>query len=87
MSNNVYPTNKIKIVKTIQGKLKTQQVQYTYRLYKKYGVSSKLAPLTNKIQIINRVKKKAEGCEEDSNTAMGLRLQVSVLNNDQFDRI
>nr|DAV06145.1 MAG TPA: hypothetical protein [Bacteriophage sp.] len=48
-SNSFFPYDKLIIADKISGNLKTQQVQYTYRFYKKHGIVSKLAPLTNKI--------------------------------------
>lgn len=87
MQNNYFPNKKMEIVKTISGQLKTSQVQYTYRLYKKYGSCSTLAPLTNKIQIINGYHNKEEGNAEDTTTFIGLRLHIPSQSAIQFDRI
>lgn len=76
ISNRLYPDNKIQINNVISGRLPTCQVQYTYRLYKKYGVFSKLAPLTNKIQIIDRNRNKEEGCAQNTKTSIGLSLTI-----------
>lgn len=87
MQNNYFPNKKMEIVKTISGQLKTSQVQYTYRLYKKHGSCSTLAPLTNKIQIIDNYRNKEEGNAEDTTTSMGLRLRIPSQSVIQFDKV
>lgn len=87
MQNNYFPNKKMEIVKTISGQLKTSQVQYTYRLYKKHCSCSTLAPLTNKIQIIDSYRNKEEGNAEDTTTSIGLRLHIPSQNAIQFDKI
>lgn len=87
MQNNYFPNKKMEIVKTISGQLKTSQVQYTYRLYKKHCSCSTLAPLTNKIQIIDSYRNKEEGNAEDTTTSIGLRLHIPSQNTIQFDKI
>lgn len=90
-SNNFFPYDKLIIADKISGNLKTQQLQYTYRFYKKHGIVSKLAPLTNKIQVINSDKTKDTGCSEDTNTNVGFKLNIKqdILNKAAvlFDRI
>lgn len=86
VSHKYFPTNKVTITGVIGGQLKTSQIQYTYRLYQKYGVFSKLAPLTNKIQIINNNRNTEEGNAEDTKTSMGLSLQITD-NKSIFDHI
>lgn len=86
LQNNYFPSNKLTILGTTSGQLKTQQVQYTYRFYKKHGCCSQLAPLTNKIQIIDTNRNKSEGNAEDTNTSIGMRLQINT-NVVQFDYI
>lgn len=71
-----FPRQKVKIMKKIPGRLKTSQVQYTYRFYKKHGICSKLAPLTNKIHIIDDLRNKEYGNAEDTQTSIGLQLQL-----------
>lgn len=87
MQNNYFPNKKMEIVKTISGQLKTSQVQYTYRLYKKHGSCSTLAPLTNKIQIIDNYRNKEEGNAEDTTTSIGLRLYIPSQTAIQFDKV
>lgn len=87
MQNNYFPNKKMEIVKTISGQLKTSQVQYTYRLYKKHCSCSTLAPLTNKIQIIDSYRDKEDGNAEDTTTSIGLRLHIPSQNAIQFDKI
>lgn len=77
-SNTISPKNRIKIVDKISGKLKTSQVQYTYRFYKKYGITSKLAPLTNKIQVINEDKSSEIGNAEDTYTSIGFQIKIEA---------
>lgn len=66
------------ILSEISGNLKTQQAQYTYRLYRRYGVTSKISPLTNKIQIIGTNKKIELGVAEDTVTDIGMRLTIPI---------
>ena len=89
ISQNMYfPKKAIKYKAVTSGQLKTSQVQYTYRFYKKYGVTSKLAPLSRKFQVINPSRDTETGCSEDSITSIGLQLQIDVNENiSQFDRI
>lgn len=75
-SNYIFPVDKVKIADKISGHLKTSQVQYTYRFYKKYGISSRLSPLTNKIQVINDSKHSENGCAEDTETNIGFLLNI-----------
>ena len=76
ISGHVFPTKKIQIVKQISGTLKTQQVQYTYRYYNKYGISSRLAPLTNRLQVIDSNRSKETGNAENTITSVGLQLNI-----------
>ena len=86
--NNYFPKKAIKYKAVTSGQLKTSQVQYTYRFYKKYGVTSKLAPLSRKFQVINPSRDTEIGCSEDSITSIGLQLEIDVNENiSQFDRI
>lgn len=86
--NNYFPKKAVKYRAITSGQLKTSQVQYTYRFYKKYGVTSKLAPLSRKFQVINPSRNTEIGCSEDSITSIGLQLQIDVNENiSQFDRI
>lgn len=89
ISQNMYfPKKAVKYGAITSGQLKTSQVQYTYRFYKKYGVTSKLAPLSRKFQVINPSRDTEVGCSEDSITSIGLQLQIDVNENiSQFDRI
>ncbi len=86
--NNYFPKKAIKYKAVTSGQLKTSQVQYTYRFYKKYGVTSKLAPLSRKFQVINPSRDTETGCSEDSITSIGLQLEIDINENiSQFDRI
>ena len=76
ISNAYFPKNKITIINTISGQLPVGQVQYTYRFYKKYGIKSKLAPLTNKIQVISSAKNKEQGNAENTTSSIGLQLGI-----------
>lgn len=89
ISQNMYfPKKAVKYRAITSGQLKTSQVQYTYRFYKKYGVTSKLAPLSRKFQVINPSRDTEIGCSEDSITSIGLQLQIDINENiSQFDRI
>lgn len=86
--NEYFPKKAIKYKAVTSGQLKTSQVQYTYRFYKKYGVTSKLAPLSRKFQVINPSRDTEIGCSEDSITSIGLQLEIDINENiSQFDRI
>jgi len=49
INNRILPTHPVYIDAVVDGSLKTSQVQYTYRYYNKFGITTQLAPLTNKI--------------------------------------
>lgn len=78
MSNRIFPGQKIQVLNVVSGQLPTSQVQYAYRLYKKHGVVSKLSPLTNKIQVIDKNKNKENGNAEDTKTSVGLQLRIPL---------
>lgn len=79
--NSFFPVKKAIINNKISGQLKTSQVQYTYRFYKKYGIKSKLAPLTNKIQVISNNKDIEKGNAEDTNTNIGFQIVIPDIYN------
>lgn len=86
--NRYFPKHAITYKAIVGGQLKTSQVQYTYRFYKKYGVTSKLAPLSHKYQVINPSRDTEVGCAEDTVTSIGLQLGIAVDEKiDQFDRL
>lgn len=86
--NRYFPKRAITYKAIVGGQLKTSQVQYTYRFYKKYGVTSKLAPLSRKYQVINPSRDTEVGCAEDTVTSIGLQLGIAVDEKiDQFDRL
>lgn len=76
ISNRLMPTDRLILSKTT-GRLKTQQLQYTYRFYKKHGTFTKLAPLTNKFQVIDSNRNKEQGNAEDTRTSIGFKLTAS----------
>lgn len=82
INNRRLPTSPISIQKIIGGQLKTSQVQYTYRYYNKFGTTTQLAPLTNKIQVIDSNRSKENGNAQDTVTAVGFTLQIN--NTDEF---
>lgn len=84
INNRIVPQDKVYIQNIISGKLKTQQVQYTYRYYNKYANTTGLAPLTNKIQIIDPSRAKEEGNAEDTDTSVGLTLSIDVSNYKKY---
>lgn len=76
-SDQYFPIDK-PILSKISGNLKTQQVQYTYRFYRRYGTFSKMSPLTNKIQIIGTNRSVEAGNAEDTLTDIGMHLKIST---------
>lgn len=77
ISNRLLPTDRISITKA-SGRLKTQQVQYTYRLYKKHGTTTKLSPLSTKLQVIDSNRNKEIGNAENTRTSVGLQLDLTI---------
>jgi hypothetical protein len=53
-------------------------VQYTYRFYNKYGNTTQLAPLTNKIQVIDPSRAKEIGNAENTETSIGFTLAINI---------
>ena len=88
INNRIFPTSPVYIADKISGQLKTSQVQYTYRFYNKYGITTQLAPLTNKIQVIDVNRDKEIGNAEDTATSVGFSLRINVKgNNIYYDEI
>ena len=77
INNKYFPADPVRINEKISGTLHTGQVQYTYRFYNKYGVCSKMAPLTNKIQVIDPSRSKEIGNAEDTQTTIGFQLLIN----------
>jgi len=80
INNREIPTNRVFIDAVISGRLTTSQVQYTYRFYNKYGNTTQLAPLTNKIQVIDPSRTKEVGNAENTDTSIGFALKIDVTN-------
>lgn len=78
INNREIPTKRVFIDDVISGKLTTSQVQYTYRYYNKYGNTTQLAPLTNKIQVIDPSRTKEVGNAENTETSMGFALKIDA---------
>lgn len=85
-TNAYFPATKATLQKTF-GNLKTQQVQYTYRFYSQYAYVSKLAPLTNKIHIINDDRNQEQGNAENTLTNIGMNLIIPKPTVGLFDRV
>ena len=71
-----YPRHQAIVVSLISGSLKTSQVIYQYRFYKKYGIISALSPETKPLQIIAQSRQTEKGCAEDTATQAGVRLRL-----------
>lgn len=78
INNRIIPRKRVFISNKISGRLKTSQVQYTYRYYNKYANTTQLAPLTNKIQIIDPSRSKEIGNAEDTETSVGLTITINA---------
>lgn len=78
INNREIPNKRVVIEDVISGRLTTQQVQYTYRYYNKYGNTTQLAPLTNKIQVIDPSRSKESGNAENTETSVGLSLSIDM---------
>lgn len=87
INNRIIPTERVSIEGVIQGRLLTSQVQYTYRLYNKYGNTTQLAPLTNKIQVIDSSRSKEIGNAENTETSIGFTISIDTSNYSQFERL
>ena len=80
INNRILPTQPVYIDARIDGSLKTSQVQYTYRYYNKFGTTTQLAPLTNKIQVIDSNRSKETGNAQDTTTSVGFTLKIRNTN-------
>lgn len=78
INNRMVPQNRVYISDIISGRLKTSQVQYTYRYYNKHANTTALAPLTNKIQVIDPSRVREHGNAEDTETALGFTLDIDT---------
>lgn len=87
INNRQIPNKRVVIEDVISGRLTTQQVQYTYRYYNKYGNTTQLAPLTNKIQVIDPSRAKEFGNAENTETSVGLSLSIDSSNYTSYERI
>lgn len=88
INNRITPKNRVYIQEVISGRLLASQVQYTYRLYNKHGNTTQLAPLTNKIQVIDSSRDKETGNAESTETAKGFQLKIDIKEyRSVFDRI
>ena len=78
INNRIVPEERIHIDSITSGRLPASQVQYTYRYYNKYGNTTQLAPLTNKIQIIDTSRAKENGNAEGTETSIGLTISIDI---------
>ena len=76
LNNRILPKYPVWIDAVVDGSLKTSQVQYTYRYYDKFGITTQLAPLTNKIQVIDSNRAKETGNAQDTKTSIGFKLVI-----------
>ena len=81
INNRILPRYPIYIDAVVDGSLKTSQVQYTYRYYDKFGITTQLAPLTNKIQVIDSNRAKETGNAQDTKTSIGFKLVIKGRTN------
>lgn len=81
INNRILPVYPVYIENKIDGSLKTSQVQYTYRYYNKFGTTTQLAPLTNKIQVIDSNRAKETGNAQDTTTSVGFTLKIRHTND------
>ena len=81
INNRILPVYPVYIDAKIDGALKTSQVQYTYRYYNKFGTTTQLAPLTNKIQVIDSNRSKETGNAQDTTTSVGFTLKIRHTND------
>lgn len=88
INNRILPAYPVFIKNVVTGSLKTSQVQYTYRYYNKFGTSTQLAPLTNKIQVIDHNRNKEVGNAQDTTTSLGFTLKINNVNEySRYDRL
>ena len=78
INNRILPQDRVRIKSVISGRLLTSQVQYTYRFYNKYGNTTQLAPLTNKIQVIDPSRSKEIGNAQGTETSIGFTLGINI---------
>ena len=65
----------------VEGQLKAGMVQYAYRLYKKYSISTDISPTTNLIPIVNH--KTLRGYNQGHTTNSGVELFIEM--NKKYD--
>jgi hypothetical protein len=88
INNRILPIYPVYIDRIVDGSLKTSQVQYTYRYYNKFGITTQLAPLTNKIQVIDPNRSKETGNAQDTQTSIGFSLIIKHRDEyTRFDRL
>lgn len=88
INNRILPIYPVYIDRIVDGSLKTSQVQYTYRYYNKFGITTQLAPLTNKIQVIDPNRSKETGNAQDTQTSIGFSLIIKHRDEyARFDRL
>lgn len=88
INNRILPKYPVYIENKIGGQLTTSQVQYTYRYYNKFETSTQLAPLTNKIQVIDPNRNNETGNAQDTKTSIGFTLKIRKINEyDFYNRI
>ena len=78
INNRIVPNHRVYINDVISGRIPASQVQYTYRFYNKYGNTTQLAQLTNKIQVIDSSRDKETGNAEGTETSKGFQLHITI---------
>lgn len=78
INNRIVPNHRVYINDVISGRIPASQVQYTYRFYNKYGNTTQLAQLTNKIQVIDSSRDKETGSAEGTETSKGFQLHITI---------
>lgn len=75
----------------IKGTIKPAIVQYAYRLYNLYNISTELSPLSMPMNIVsyNDNMYENEGYKQGFNSTIGLRLTINIsdINKDVFNKI
>ena len=80
----VLPKLSVEVSSTDGGQLKAAKVQYAYRLYKKYGNSTTLSPLS---KILSLYKDSSSGYEQNAQTGRAVSISVPSFSTNNLDSI
>lgn len=75
----LYPWEQASLYEKISGTLPVSIIQYSYRFFKKYGICSKISPLTKRFYTMNYTKDQEAGNKNGTSTNIGYRLRIPLI--------